>query len=43
MLDARAEPVMIDPAENRPRPASPEEAAAIMERIEMLNAIAGGP
>lgn len=43
VLDVRVEPVFIDPAENRPRPASPEEAAAILQRIDQLNAIAGGP
>jgi poly-gamma-glutamate synthesis protein (capsule biosynthesis protein) len=43
VFDVRAEPVFIDPAENRPRPATQEEAAAIQERIEALNAIVGGP
>ena len=42
VLDVRAEPVFIDPAENRPRPATPDEASAILERIEELNAIVGG-
>lgn len=43
VLDVRAEPVLIDPLENRPRPATADEAAAILSRIEELNAIAGGP
>ena len=43
VLDVRAEPVVIDELENRPRPAEPEEAAEIRERIESLNDIAGGP
>jgi poly-gamma-glutamate synthesis protein (capsule biosynthesis protein) len=43
VLDVRAEPVFIDPIEDRPRPATAEESAAILERIDYLNAIAGGP
>lgn len=43
VLDVRAEPVVIDPAEDRPRPATAEEAAAIRTRIEALNKTAGGP
>ena len=39
-IDARAEPVYIDPVENRPRPATPEERAAILQRIDELNALA---
>ncbi len=39
----RAEPVMIDPNEYRPRPATAEEAAAINQRMDMLNSIAGVP
>jgi poly-gamma-glutamate synthesis protein (capsule biosynthesis protein) len=43
VIDVRAEPVTIDPNENRPRPATVEEAAAILTRIDELNALAGGP
>ena len=43
VLDVRAEPVVIDELENRPRPADPAEAAEIHERIDALNDIAGGP
>jgi poly-gamma-glutamate capsule biosynthesis protein CapA/YwtB (metallophosphatase superfamily) len=39
----RAEPVFIDPNEDRPRPATVDEAAAIHQRIDMLNQIAGAP
>ena len=42
VLEVRPEPVVIDLTEDRPRPATPEEAAAILERIEALNVIAGG-
>ena len=43
VLDVRPEPVIIELAEDRPRPATPEESAAIVAHIEALNAIAGGP
>jgi len=43
VLGVRAEPVTIDPDENRPRPATAEESAAILARLDELNAIAGGP
>ena len=43
VLDVRAEPVVIDELENRPRPADVDEAAEIHERIDALNDIAGGP
>ena len=43
ILDITIEPVFIDVDENRPRPASGDEAAAIRERIAALNEIAGGP
>lgn len=43
VLDVRAQPVFIDPVENRPRPATSEEAAAIQKRIEALNAIVRSP
>jgi poly-gamma-glutamate synthesis protein (capsule biosynthesis protein) len=43
VLDVRAEPVAIDPDENRPRPATAEEASAILTRLEQLHTLAGGP
>jgi poly-gamma-glutamate synthesis protein (capsule biosynthesis protein) len=43
VVDAKAAPVFIDPSENRPRPATAEEAAEIQERIKALSEIAGGP
>jgi len=43
VLEVRAEPVTIDPGENRPRPATEQEAVAILARLDELNAIAGGP
>ncbi len=39
----RAEPVFIDPAEDRPRPATSDEAAAIRQHIDAVNQIAGEP
>ncbi len=39
----RAAPVFIDPNEDRPRPATTDEAAAIHQRIDTLNRIAGAP
>jgi hypothetical protein len=42
VLDVRVEPVVIDVGENRPRPATPDEAAAIGERNDALNEISGG-
>lgn len=42
VLDVQAEPIFIDPIENRPRPATPEEAERILERLDELNEIAGG-
>jgi poly-gamma-glutamate capsule biosynthesis protein CapA/YwtB (metallophosphatase superfamily) len=39
----RAEPVFIDPAEDRPRPATAGEAAAIRAHIDSVNLIAGEP
>jgi poly-gamma-glutamate synthesis protein (capsule biosynthesis protein) len=42
VLDVRAEPVVIDLQEDRPRPPTPEEAAAIEARLQELIAIAGG-
>jgi poly-gamma-glutamate synthesis protein (capsule biosynthesis protein) len=43
VLDVRVAPVTIDPDENRPRPATPQEAAAINARFDELDALAGGP
>lgn len=43
VVEAHAEPVFIDVAENRPRPATPEEASAILARLDELDAMAGGP
>ena len=43
VLDVQAEPVVIDVVENRPRPATPDEAEAILQRLDELNEIAGGP
>ena len=40
VVDARPEPVYIDPAENRPRPATEDERAAILTRIDALNELA---
>ncbi len=40
VIDARPEPVYIDPGEDRPRPATTDEAAAIRERIDQLNDLA---
>lgn len=39
-VDARPEPVYIDPDEDRPRPATTDEAAAILGRIDELNDLA---
>ena len=39
-VDARPVPVYIDPDENRPRPATAEEGAAILTRIDGLNELA---
>ena len=41
VVDVRPEPVSIDPLEDRPRPATADEAAAILERIDQLNQLAG--
>lgn len=43
VIDVRAEPVVIDPVEDRPRLPTAGEAAEIRQRIDALNAIAGGP
>jgi poly-gamma-glutamate synthesis protein (capsule biosynthesis protein) len=40
VVDARPEPVYIDPNEDRPRPATADEAAAIRARISELNQLA---
>ncbi len=39
-IEARPVPVYIDPDQNRPRPATAEEGAAILARIDELNALA---
>jgi poly-gamma-glutamate synthesis protein (capsule biosynthesis protein) len=39
-VEVRPEPVFIDPEEIRPRPAAGEQRAAILARIEQLNALA---
>lgn len=41
--DVRAQPVFIDPGEDRPRPATPDEASAILERLDALHEMAGPP
>jgi len=41
IIDLRAESVVIDPSEDRPRPATPDEAAEINARLEELDAMAG--
>ena len=41
IVDVRMEPVFIDVLENRPRPATAEEAAAILERVDLLNELVG--
>ena len=41
VVGVRPEPVYIDPLEDRPRPATADEAAAILERIDQLNQMAG--
>ena len=41
--DVTATPLFFDTRENRPRPATAEEAEAILRRLDQLNAIAGGP
>ncbi len=41
VVDLRMAPVFIDVAENRPRPATVEEAQAILERVEALNRLVG--
>jgi poly-gamma-glutamate synthesis protein (capsule biosynthesis protein) len=41
--DVRAAPVFIDPFENRPRPATPDEAASTLDRLETLHEMAGPP
>lgn len=41
--DVRAEPVLIDPSEDRPRPATPDEAASVLDRLDSLNELAGPP
>jgi poly-gamma-glutamate capsule biosynthesis protein CapA/YwtB (metallophosphatase superfamily) len=43
VLDLRAEPVFIDPNEDRPRPATASEAAAIRAHIDAVNLLAGEP
>jgi poly-gamma-glutamate synthesis protein (capsule biosynthesis protein) len=43
ILGVRAEPVVIDPDEDRPVPATAEEASAILTRLEELDTLAGGP
>jgi hypothetical protein len=43
VIDVRAEPVIIDPIEDRPRPATQEEGASILERLQSLHDIAGPP
>lgn len=43
VIDVHAEPVMIDPVEDRPRPATQEEGASILERLQSLHEIAGPP
>lgn len=43
ILDVRTAPVVIDPSEDRPRPATPDEAAAINARLADLDAIAASP
>jgi poly-gamma-glutamate synthesis protein (capsule biosynthesis protein) len=40
VVDVRPEPVYIDPLEDRPRPASADEATAILDRIDQLNQLA---
>jgi len=40
VVGVRMEPVFIDPVENRPRPATDDEANAILDRIEELNVLA---
>jgi poly-gamma-glutamate synthesis protein (capsule biosynthesis protein) len=42
VLEARLEPVAIEETEDRPRPPTPGERAAILARIEELNAYTGG-
>lgn len=41
IIDVRLEPVFIDVIENRPRPATEDEAEAILRRVEELNALVG--
>lgn len=41
--NVRAEPAFIDPGEDRPRPATPQEAAAVLERLDALHEMAGPP
>ncbi len=41
IVDVRMEPVFIDVLENRPRPATAEEAEAILERVDALNELVG--
>jgi len=38
-VDVRTAPVFIDPFENRPRPATDDEAAEILERLGELGAL----
>ena len=41
IVSVRMEPVYIDVLENRPRPATEEEAEAILERVDALNELVG--
>jgi poly-gamma-glutamate synthesis protein (capsule biosynthesis protein) len=42
VLDVRAQPVAIEESEDRPRPPTVDEAAAILARIDELNTFTGG-